>query len=85
MPRSSWEIPRPKFTDDRIRIPRPPNQIISKAHNRWAECPVCTMPQLLVDTRKHHLQIVACNWCKNNVKVRVTNFGRIKVEGLLHG
>ncbi len=82
MPRlSDWDIPRPKFTDDQIRIPRPAVRSISAKHTKWAECPLCQMPQLMVDTRRN-FQLVECNWCKITAKVRVTNYGRIKVEGI---
>lgn len=81
MPVKSWELNRPKFSDDMIRIPRPPIRVISNKIHRWAECPMCQMPQLLVDIRRG-FQLVKCNWCSNTWKVRVTNFGRIKVEGM---
>lgn len=81
MPYKRSAINRPFFSDEHIRIPRPALKRISPLYHRWKECPMCKMPQVMVDMRRG-FQICECNWCKNEWKVRVTGFGRIKIEGI---
>jgi hypothetical protein len=84
LPISNWEIPRPKFSDEKIHIPRPPQLHISAKHHRWMECRNCGMPQVQVDMRwaGKGMRIVKCNWCHIQHKIRITNFGHIKWEGV---
>lgn len=84
MPISPWAIKRPKFSDDKIHIPRPPMRHISHENHRWMECRSCQMPQVLVDMRwaGKGMRIAECTWCNLKHKVRITSFGNIRWLGI---
>ena len=79
MPIKRWDLKRPTWDDDRLRIPRPKG-LIPHPKDRFAKCSLCGMNQVHINMAwaGKGVRLTDCKRCGMEYKVRICSFGQIK-------